>query len=263
MSDDNNILVRIEGDEPATSRRTPTTTDTTLSETRRVFAERSAALNELRDAKVQENHSKQHLLRTKADAAQEAARNAWDSGEVDRMQTLQREAAALDAERIQVEAEGRRLESLPYLPPDPVEAFLSGRDAATQKWLRDHPDEAVALATNSDPRRVAKLNAADADAIAEGHKSGSASYFEHVEGFLGMRNGKRGDRADKHLKAGQLPKAGQPDTVKLTKREYELATDGTIVWESGPNKGKAIGAVEYIRRRRIMDNAPEWQRLDG
>jgi hypothetical protein len=260
MSDDNNILVSIEGDEPATSRRTPTTTDTTLSaDTRRAFAERNTAFNELRDAKVQENYSKQHLLRSKADAAQEAARGAWDSGEVDRMHTHQREAAALDAERIQVEAEGRRLEAMPYLPSDPVEAFVSGRDAATQRWLRDHPDDALALATNCDPRRVSKINAADADAVAEGYERGSKAYFDHVEGFLGMRG--NNEKSGQHLRAGERPKQGQPDITKLSAREREIAE--SILWETGPKKGTPIGLSEYIRRRRIMDNAPEWQRLDG
>jgi hypothetical protein len=216
------------------------------------------AFNELRDAKVQENYSKQQLLRTKADAAQEAARSAWDAGEVDRMHTLQREAAALDAERIQVEAEGRRLEATPYLPPDPVEAFIARRDAATQRWLRANPDDALVLATDCDPRRAAKLNAADADAVAEGHERGSKAYFDHVEGFLGMRS--NNEKSEQHLRAGERPKPGQKDITRLSAREREIAE--SILWETGPKKGTPIGLAEYIRRRRIMDNAPEWQRLD-
>ena len=74
----------------------------------------------------------------------------------------------------------------PQTQTDPVEAFIQSRDSGTQAWLRDHPGDARVLATNSDPRRAAKLNAADADAFAEGFTRGSKEYFQHVEKFLGI-----------------------------------------------------------------------------
>jgi hypothetical protein len=78
-----------------------------------------------------------------------------------------------------------------------------------------------------------------------------------------MRDDGKHEQPKQFLKAGELPKAGQKDAVKLSRREYDLATDGTIVWESGPKKGQAIGAAEYIRRRRQIDNDPRWFRLPG
>jgi hypothetical protein len=153
MNDDN-IRVTIEGDEPSTprgGRSDKTDTYVPSLETRRAYAERSSALNELRDAKIYENPSRQQLLITKADAEQAAAKVAWENGEIDQMQTHQRNAAAFDAERIQTEAERRRLEAMPYLPKDPIETFISGRDAATQAWLRNHMDDALVLATGSVP----------------------------------------------------------------------------------------------------------------
>jgi hypothetical protein len=153
MNDDN-IRVTIEGDEPSTprgGRSDKTDTYVPSLETRRAYAERSSALNELRDAKIYENASRQQLLITKADAEQAAAKVAWENGEIDQMQTHQRNAAAFDAKRIQTEAERRRLEAMPYLPKDPIETFISGRDAATQAWLRNHMDDALVLATGSVP----------------------------------------------------------------------------------------------------------------
>jgi hypothetical protein len=261
MSDDS-IRVTIEGDESSTPRggRSSDTAYVPSPETRRVFAERSSALNELRDVKIQENLSRQHLLATKANAEQDAAKQAWEVGEIDRMHGHQRNASAFDAERIQAEAEGRRLEATPYLPRDPVEAFIQGRDSATQAWLREHMDDALVLATSPNSQRALKLDAADRDAVAEGFERGSKKYFEHVESFVGMRTDSK-RQPKQFLKAGELPKAGQKDTVHLSKREYELATDGSITWESGPKKGQPLGAAEYIRRRRLIDNDPRWFRL--
>jgi hypothetical protein len=47
----------------------------------------------------------------------------------------------------------------------------------------------------------------------------------------------------------------------MSKREYELATED-LTWIYCPNRGKPIGLKEYLRRRKITDNAPEWRRLE-
>jgi hypothetical protein len=65
---------------------------------------------------------------------------------------------------VRAEVERDYWQSQPLHPADPVEAFIQGRDANTQAWLRAHPGDAVVLATGSDPRRASKLNAADLDA---------------------------------------------------------------------------------------------------
>jgi hypothetical protein len=286
MSDDE-IVVNVGGEESSTAREespvaTPQNEPGPSFEADRAFAGRNEALNELLDAKRQENVSRQQLLLTKANAAQDAAKRAWDNGDVDEMHARQREAAAFDAERIQFEAVGRRLEATPYLPPDPVEAFIATRDSGTQSWLRKHMDEARVLATGTDPKRAAKLNAADADAIAEGLEPGSKEYFEHVEKFVGLRkrdpeprrerrsanatDGGDGDDTPKVtlLKRGEQPAPGTRH-VKMTKGEYEAATQH-LTWGYDDPRGRfrkndPIGIAEYLRRRGIQDTAPEWQRL--
>jgi hypothetical protein len=148
------------------------------------------------------------------------------------------------------------------------------RDPASQAWLRAHMDDALALATHSDPRRVAKINAADNDAVAEGYERGSKEYFAHVENFLGMRDGDErgrrrrddgerdhGEQSVKVLKRGEAPVPGTR-LVKMSRREYELATDGSLTWERGPKRGQPLGVAEYLRRKGITDTASEWKRLD-
>ena len=108
-------------------------------------------------------------------------------------------------------------------------------------------DDALALATHSDPRRVAKINAADNDAVAEGYERGSKEYFAHVENFLGTRNGDErgrrrrddgegdhGEQSVKVLKRGEAPVPGTR-LVKMSRREYELATDGSLTWRRDQN----------------------------
>ena len=116
------------------------------------------------------------------------------------------------------------------------EAFISNRDTNTRAWLRAQPDDARALATGNNPRRAMKLNAADADAVAEGYRRGSKEYFEHVEKFAGMRQrdseprrrsgGSDGDRGGGEPTITVLretrPGAGAGTrVVKMTQGEYE------------------------------------------
>ena len=159
---------------------------------------------------------------------------------------------------------------------DPVEAYIARCTPETARWMRAHPDDAHVIATNSDPQPAAKLTASHNDALAEGFKPDTPNYFNHVERFLGQHGGdgdgprrRRGDDgggdggepAVKVLKRGEKPEPGTCH-VKMTKREYELATDGSLTWETGPKRGQPLGVAEYLRRKGITDTAPEWKRLD-
>jgi hypothetical protein len=163
---------------------------------------------------------------------------------------------------------------------DPVEAFIQSRDAGTQAWLRDHPDDARILATNSDPRRAAKLNAADADAFAEGCTRGSADYFKHVEKFLGITkpNGKAAANggAQTQRRAAAAPVAPVAASaggvsggteVRLSAGEAASATDGTLTWNyddpSGQKrfkKGDPIGVQEFARRKLALKQSGQYDK---
>jgi hypothetical protein len=141
--------------------------------------------------------------------------------------------------------------------------------------LRDHPDDARILATNSDPRRAAKLNAADADAFAEGLTRGSKEYFNHVEKFLGITkpNGKAATNgtAQTQRRAASAPVAPVAASaggvsggteVRLSAGEVTSSEDGTHVWgehdlKAGRIKdksliGQPIGRFEMARRKDAM-----------
>jgi hypothetical protein len=225
---------------------------------------------------------------TEADAAQSEYTAAMEAGDWKKAGEAQRKISRAEATKVRLEEAKADLEvqktqpqrqqqriEAPQTQADPVEAFIASRDAGTQAWLRDHPDDARVLATNSDPRRAAKLNAADADAFAEGFTRGSKEYFQHVEKFLGITktNGKTptNGTAQTQRRAASAPVAPVAASaggtsggveVRLTKGEADRATDGTIVWHESDFKagrikdkgliGQPIGHGEYARRKNIM-----------
>ena len=153
-------------------------------------------------------------------------------------------------------------------PVDPLETFLASRSAETQKWLREHPNEARALALGTDSRRAAKINAADSDAVAEGFARDTPEYFSHIEKFLGLTkeqktntNGKVRSKsapvAPVNTTAGETTGGGS--VVRLSKNEAAAATDGTLQWNYDDptgqkrfKKGDPIGIQEMARRKQAM-----------
>ena len=155
---------------------------------------------------------------------------------------------------------------------DPLENFLSTRTPETQKWLREHPTEARALALGTDSRRAATINAADSDAVAEGFARDTEEYFAHIEKFLGLdkdatnkTNGatsgktrsKAAPVAPVNTTAGETTGGGS--VVRLSKNEAQAATDGTLQWNYDDptgqkrfKKGDPIGIQEMARRKQAM-----------
>ncbi len=179
---------------------------------------------------------------------------------------LSESKADLEAEKATPKTE-RREQRAPV--DDPVEMFLSRCSPETAKWLRAHPDEARIMATNSDPRRAAKMNAAHNDAIAEGISLDTPEYFGHVEKFLGLSKPTGNGKVAPSKRAASAPVApvqasgggvdGGGNTVRLSPGEAKAATDGTLVWNyadtSGQNKfkkGDPIGVQEFARRKKAM-----------
>lgn len=169
-------------------------------------------------------------------------------------------------------------------PTDPVEAFIQTRDSGTQKWLRDHPEQARALILDPNSRQAKKLSAAHADAIAEGYGEGSSKYFEHIESFVGLKkdspNGQQQNGSGERTRRSSPPAAPVSEAsgigggsggshVKLAPHEARAATDGTVVWNPGnkhpktgepikhgdPLVGQPVGHVEFARRKRALDRS--------
>jgi hypothetical protein len=280
---DQELKVTIEGDEPdhGTAAEQTKTAEAIPSS----GEQQSHVVDHLQRAVLAEqlNTYAAHLgrLDVQSEAEAAAAQRDMEEGNYASHAERQRNIARIEVQRSRLETERDQLARQPIPSADPVEAFIRGRDTNTQAWLRAHPDEARALATKSNPRRAMKLNAADADAVAEGYERGSKEYFEHVEKFAGMRqrdseprrrsaggdgDGGGGESTITVLKRGQAPVPGTR-VVKMTRGEYEAATQH-LTWGYDDPKGRfkkndPIGIREYLRRREEIKKDPSWVRLDG
>jgi hypothetical protein len=227
--------------------------------TRAAIADRNDAFNELRAVRVDSAAARVQQLNAQADGEQAAAARALEVGNYEEHAKRQRNLSELAVQRAQAEHEQQYFEAQPVHPRDPVEALIQSRahEPLTQKWLREHPSDALALATGCSPRRQAKILASDADARAQGYATGTPEYFRHVEKFLGMTSGSESAKRVVHVvKAGQAANGDD----QLTPGEYAAATDGTLCWgyEGGAKRGTALGVEEYLRRRNIQRKQPGW-----
>jgi hypothetical protein len=230
---------------------------------------------------------------TEADAAQSEYTAAMEAGDWKKAGEAQRKISRAEATKVRLEEAKADLEvqkaqpqrqqqrtEAPQTQADPVEAFIQSRDSGTQAWLRDHPEDARILATNSDPRRAAKLNAADADAFSEGLARGSKEYFEHVNKFLGITktNGKAPTNGSTQTqrRAASAPVAPVAASaggvsggteVRLSANEAKAAVDGTLIWNypdpTGQNrwkKGDPIGVQEFARRKLALKESGQYDK---
>lgn len=214
--------------------------------------------------------------KSEADAAKQAYKTAFESGDADGVANAQwrMSQAATDLRLLEqgkadlAEPAQRQPEKRTEAPQnnDPVETFISSRTAPTQTWLRSHRDYLT------DPKKNAKMQAAHFDAESEGLALDSPQYFDHIERFLGMKkadgNGAdTGQQQTQRRPASQVAPvtqsgggmSGGSNTVRLTKAEAEAATDGTVQWNYDDptgkgrwKKGDAVGLTEFAKRKLAM-----------
>jgi len=218
-----------------------------------------------------------------ASQAEQEYAAAFEKGDGAAMAKAQRKIAAAEARKLRFDEakdeleirrkepqrQQQRTEREPQreaIDDDPLEAYVRGRSAPTQKWLRAHPEWVT------DSRKNTKLTAAHMDAMAEGLSVDTKDYFEHIESFIGLRkqngNGHDTSAATPARRKSSVPAAapvhqsgggmngGNGREVRLTPGEARSATDGTLVWNyddpSGQKKfkkGDVIGIQEMARRK--------------
>jgi hypothetical protein len=270
MSDDG-ITISIDGDSPSSAATAHRSTEpgpqmTTTQELARARAEQARVGAQIREAEWRTANSWAEAAQAEANSAEMEYRTAADNADTAAMAAAQRKMARAEAVQIHATQARAALERAPQVPSDPVEQFCQGRTPRTAQWVRERPDYIT------DPRKHNSLQAAHYEALANGHTPDTDGYFAAVEKFIDG-DGKSSTRTRQSTTScpsetledgthvyrgkGEVP----PGTVHLTKKEYEAATDGSLTWESGPNRGKPLGLREYVRRRQLMDKDPRWQRL--
>lgn len=221
------------------------------------------------------------------DAAKRELASALNAGEFDKVPDLQEKVSAavalrydLDRQQKQIEARktepARRQNDQPqgYLPADPVEQIIARAAQAgqpisprAQTFLRAHPE------CITDEERNARMQWAHRAALRQ-FTPESEDYFNFVERELGYRKDDGNEPAPttpavrtrtvmpaapvtREQSAAVTPSKSQ---VKLTAGEVASANDGTIVWNTGPNKGKPIGTQEMARRKSMLTEQGAYDR---
>ncbi len=145
------------------------------------------------------------------------------------------------------------------------QAILASTTPATRAWLENHSD------ILDDPVRGAEATLVHEKAIKKGLGVDTPEYFRFAEEQMGytvtktQRQQENGGR--RVVEAAPVDRGGggdggggngggSPMRVELTRGELSNATDGTIVWNPGPNVpkhlvGKPIGAKEMARRKAL------------
>ncbi len=135
---------------------------------------------------------------------------------------------------------------------DPQEAYIGKFTQRSQEYLRQHRE----LVTNENKNK--RMIAAHYEAEAEGHKPDSEAYFQFLDNKLGYADAPK--KAPSRMPAGapvsrgngDIQSGGNGNVIKLSSGEARAATDGSIVWNAGANKGEPIGLKEYARRKSLM-----------
>jgi hypothetical protein len=171
--------------------------------------------------------------------------------------------AEIEARRVRLQEHAEVLQRSPVRrPADPVEGLAATRTEPTARWLREHREWVL------DPKKNAKLSAAHFDAVAEGLREDSPEYFAHVERRIGLADTSRGNESEDRTAVKYDPadvnthiRRGGAEVV-LTKGEKAAATDGTLLWATGPDRGKPIGVTEFARRKVQMAREGRYHQLN-
>lgn len=200
---------------------------------------------------------------------------ALESGDYTKATELQRKMARAEATVLREEERKTELERRP--PPrmeqprsrvDPLEAQLASFTPRTAAWFRQHPE------VLGDEELLAKASWVDAAARKRGLAPDTDEYFRYADEQFGF--GQQQRQADppantQETRARPMPAAppsreaspqngGGKVSVKLSPNEVKAATDGTLVWNTGPNKGKPIGVQEMARRKDILTKDGQYSR---
>lgn len=219
------------------------------------------------------------------EAAKRDYRAAYEAGDPDKMADAQERIATAATNKVALEREKARLEASrpttegrvqqPQLPDDPVERMitissLQGHPMSprAQAFLREHREIATdSLAT----KKVGYLHE---EAVRKGLPVESDDYYAHIEEGMGYRQKETHHTTQPQSRPRSMPAAppsrdngsatsgGTRVDVALTEGERKSAVDGTLVWNSGPNKGKPIGLEEMAKRKYKLTQEGKYKNIN-
>jgi hypothetical protein len=233
------------------------------AEERAAKAEREAAVAKDRvvSSEIETVEAALAIAETKKVECQRLMKKAMEEGDFDAFIKHQTEFNDAHYASRQLNEGKRALESRASAPAtsDPVEGYISRFSQRSQDYLRKNIEYV------KDPVKNKKLVAAHYEAEAEGYTPDTDAYFEYLDSRLKGAAQPAKVEKESHPSRKSTPAApvsrgndlssggsGGERKVKLTPNEARAATDGTIVWNTGPNKGKPIGVKEYARRKTLM-----------
>jgi hypothetical protein len=191
--------------------------------------------------------------RRKSDLAEDAPITRTHEGRVEQPQQRQRREPQTEDER--------------------VEAILAGCTPKTRAWLEQHMEYVT------DPEKAEDAQKAHFLALGNGMQPDTPAYFRYAEKELKRMADEREGGTTVTTEVTPKPKpngqrrapvqaapvdrggggsssadgaANNAVEVTLTRGERDNATNGTIVWNTGPNKGKPIGVQEMARRKLLL-----------
>lgn len=206
-------------------------------------------------------------VESERDAVKRELKDAMERGDVDATVAANERLAEVTTTLKQLKEGKENLERTRSEPvnnsADPVEAYISKFSPRSQEYLRQHKD----LVTDTSKNK--RLIAAHYDAEAEGLAPDTDQYFAFIDQKLGYtsetgqetgqkQSSRRATPAAPVSRGGDLSSGGgsaSQNVVKLSPGEARAAVDGSIVWNSGPNKGEPIGVKEYARRKAMMQKS--------
>ena len=246
-------------------------------EAQRSAVEVDRARTQIVSSELQANINAIAMEQATLDAAKREYIAAQEAGNFSGAADAQERISAATANRVALEREKHYLETRApvtegrvesrqqqQLPSDPVERAIvvSAMQGApfsqrSADWLRAHPE----VVKNNISARKAAL--ADAEAREKGIPVDTDDYFAFVEDYLGYSQHQQ-QTTQPTTRPRSMPAAppsrepaatnggSKKVDVSLSAAERRSATDGTLVWNTGPNKGKPIGVEEMAKRKHFM-----------
>jgi hypothetical protein len=221
-------------------------------------AEREAkvATAKVADSELDAVNNAIHAVEMERETIKRQLKDAMESGDFEGTVKAQ-EALAEVVTKVNALKEGKNYieqrKTEPQQNQDPQEAYISRFTQRSQEYLRKHR-ELIA-----DPTKNKRMIAAHYEAEAEGFAPDTDAYFRFLDQKLGYAEVQQKQEKQTRMPSAPISRgdggdisSGGPAVVKLSAGEARAATDGSIIWNAGPNKGEPIGVKEYARRKAIM-----------